>query len=73
MRIKEDSMRAEDILLGSLGFGEDAEILSVERTRKGYRGTGAWRDGEKFSFESTDVVDGLQDWALRILEQRKAA
>ncbi|MFO0416171.1 MAG: hypothetical protein ACK5Y6_02685 [Pseudomonadota bacterium] len=59
--------RAEDILLGSLGFGEDARLLSVERTAEGYRGVAAWPDGESFSFQSEDDLDQLQLWALSVL------
>jgi hypothetical protein len=57
-------VRAEDILLGSLGFGEDARIRTIERTDSGYKGTGVWSDGSEFSFESEDELDGLQKWAL---------
>lgn len=57
-------VRAEDILLGSLGFGEDARIRTIERTDSGYKGTGVWSDGSEFSFESEDELDGLQEWAL---------
>lgn len=56
--------RAEDILLGSLGFGEDARILRVERTSGGYRGVACWPDGEEFAFESEDELDDLEQWAL---------
>jgi len=67
-------VRAEDILLGSLGYGEDARIVSIERTPEGYRGIGAWADGEQFSFESEDEVDELTEWALKVvLEAQKAA
>jgi hypothetical protein len=59
--------RAEDILLGSLGFGEEAKILTVERTSQGYRGIGVWPDGEKFQFENDDELDALQVWALGVL------
>lgn len=59
--------RAEDILLGSLGFGEEAKILSVERTPQGYRGVGVWPDGEKFKFENDDELDPLQVWALGVV------
>ena len=64
-----ERQRAEDILLGVLGFGEDARLVSVERTAAGYRGRAAWSDGEEFSFESEDPVDELQEWALKILER----
>lgn len=60
-------VRAEDILLGSLGYGEDARIVSVEQTPNGYRGIGTWPDGEQFSFESEDELDELQRWALEVL------
>lgn len=58
--------RAEDILLGSLGFGEEAKILTVERTDQGYRGVGVWPDGEQFQFENDDELDDLQVWALGV-------
>ena len=71
MKKKDDDLspqaRAEDILLGSLGFGEDAKIITVEQTDRGYRGVGVWPDGEKFQFENDDELDDLQVWALRIL------
>ena len=60
-------VRAEDILLGSLGYGEDARIVSIERTPEGYRGIATWADGEQFSFESEDEVDELTEWALKVL------
>jgi hypothetical protein len=71
MKKKDDDLspqaRAEDILLGSLGFGEEAKILSLEHTDQGYRGVGVWPDGEKFQFENDDELDDLQVWALRVL------
>jgi hypothetical protein len=60
-------MRAEDILLGSLGYGEDAKIVTLERTPTGYKGTGKWPDGEEFSFESEDELGELEEWALTLL------
>jgi hypothetical protein len=64
-------MRAEDILLGSLGYGADARVVSIESTSSGYRGRGQWNDGEEFSFESEDELDDLQIWALKtLLESR---
>ena len=63
--------RAEDILLGSLGFGEDAELVTVERTASGYRGTGRWPGGDTFDFESEDELDELQGWALNVWLKRK--
>jgi hypothetical protein len=60
-------VRAEDIILGSLGFGEEARVVSIERTPEGYKGIGRWTDGEEFNFESEDEMDELTEWALRIL------
>lgn len=62
-----ERVRAEDIILGSLGYGEEARLVSIEKTNQGFRGVGAWSDGEKFAFENDDVIDDLQQWALQIL------
>ncbi|MFM1847265.1 MAG: hypothetical protein RL417_739 [Pseudomonadota bacterium] len=63
--------RAEDILLGALGFGEDASIVSVELTPDGfYRGIGRFGDGETFDFTSDIEADDLERWAIGILAQR---
>ncbi|MFN4894251.1 MAG: hypothetical protein ACK5GN_11930 [Pseudomonadota bacterium] len=71
MKKKEEDLsphsRAEDILLGSLGFGEEASILTIEKTNHGYRGVGVWPDGEKFQFENDDELDDLQRWALKVI------
>lgn len=58
--------RAEDILLGSLGFVEGAQIIDVQLTPEGYRGTARWSDGEEFSFSWEEGLDDLQRWALNI-------
>jgi len=63
--------RAEDVLLGSLGFGEEARILSIEKTSDGYRGIGVWPDGEQFDFASDDELDELQQWALQFVLERQ--
>lgn len=60
-------MRAEDILLGSLGYNEDAKIVTVERTTDGYKGVGVWVDGETFNFENEEELESLELWALEIL------
>ncbi len=64
-------VRAEDIILGSLGFGEEARVVSIERTPAGYKGIGRWADGEEFSFESDDEMDELTEWALELLLESK--
>jgi hypothetical protein len=66
-------VRAEDIILGSLGFGEEARVVSIERTSDGYKGIGRWADGEEFPFESEDAMDELTEWALQILLDSKNA
>ncbi len=63
----DEKTRAEDIILGSLGFGEEARIVSIQRTKDGFKGTGVWADGDSFSFENDDEIDTLQGWALSIL------
>lgn len=62
-----EKIRAEDILLGSLGIGEEAKIISIEKTKDGYKGIARWPDGEEVNFESDDEIDELQRWALKIL------
>lgn len=62
-------VRAEDIILGSLGYGEEARIVSIERTADGFKGVARWADGERFPFESEDEIDELTEWALQILLQ----
>jgi hypothetical protein len=60
-------VRAEDIILGSLGYGEEGRIVSIERTPEGFKGIGRWADGEEFSFHNEDEIDELTEWALGIL------
>jgi len=71
----DEKTRAEDIILGSLGYAEEASIVSIEVTKEGYCGQGIWSDGETFDFESTEEIDDLEQWALSILvpAQKKAA
>lgn len=67
-----EEQRAEDILLGALGYGEDAHIVSVERTADGFRGDGRYGDGEAFSFSSDFELDDLDRWALDILTGKRS-
>jgi hypothetical protein len=62
-----EEMRAEDILLGSLGYGEGARIVKVSGTTEGYAGVGVFTDGEEFEFASDSPPDDLQRWALSII------
>ncbi|RME58553.1 MAG: hypothetical protein D6780_06520 [Candidatus Dadabacteria bacterium] len=59
--------RAEDILLGSLGYSEEASIVNVEKTESGYKGIGVWKDGVTFTFKSEGPLSSLEEWALSIL------
>jgi hypothetical protein len=63
----DERQRAEDILLGSLGFAEEAKILFVERAKVGYRGSGVFADGEHFEFSSEEELVELEEWALSVL------
>ena len=65
----EERIRAEDIILGGLGFGEEATLLSISSTKDGFEGTGKWPDGEEFSFTCDDQeeLSELEKWALAIL------
>ena len=62
----DENQRVEDILLGSLGYGEDARIVSIRHTSFGYEGVGKFSDGELFDFQSEEELDELQVWALKI-------
>lgn len=65
----EEVTRAEDILLGGLGFGEEARIVTISLTGDRFFGTGCWSDGETFVFESEDELSELDRWAVEILKQ----
>lgn len=62
-----ERVRAEDILLGSIGYGEGASLVSLTPTSRGYAGVGRWADGEEFEFECDEELDELQQWALGVL------
>jgi hypothetical protein len=69
--LKEDLLderqRAEDILLGSLGYGSEARVVSLSASTTGYKGIGSWPDGESFEFESEGELDSFQHWALGVM------
>lgn|GEM_PF-2570398 len=56
--------RAEDILLGTLGFSEDARIVTIKKTSAGFSGVGEYTDGEQFEFVSDGELSTLETWAL---------
>ena len=68
-----ERQRAEDILLGNLGYGEEAHIKSVKKSKSGYCGVGVWSDGEEFDFESEEELEDLELWALSILTESKGS
>lgn len=59
--------RAEDILLGGLGFGSEAKIIEVRLKADHFSGTGCWQDGEEFTFESEEKATDLELWAIETL------
>jgi len=67
----EEVTRAEDILLGGLGFGNEARIVEISLQGNRFSGTGRWSDGETFSFESEEDLSELDRWAIEILTQAK--
>lgn len=62
-----EKLRAEDIILGSLGYGEEAHIVSITPRENGFIGIGVFNDGEKFFFESEEQLSELEVWALQVL------
>lgn len=62
-----DNERAEDILLGALGYAEEAKIVALRRTPDGFAGRGRFRDGEEFDFSSEEELTELEQWALSVL------
>jgi hypothetical protein len=67
--------RAEDIILGGLGFSESARIISISHnSQKGvFFGVGEYNDGEQFDFHSEDPISSLEEWALTILSERDSS
>lgn len=63
----DERTRAEDIILGSLGFGEEATIVALEASDGGFKGRGRWPDGQTFDFASEDELSALESWAISVL------
>ena len=61
--------RAEDIILGSLGYDTDAKITHIELSDEGFKGVACWDDGETFEFESDFELTELEIWAVNILSK----
>lgn len=62
-------VRAEDIILGSIGLGDDAKLQWVKRTDDGFAGEAKWSDGEVFTFQSDDEMTELEQWAIELLKK----
>lgn len=65
----DERTRAEDILLGALGFDTDASIVTLKETQDGFAGQARWSDGEEFPFQSDDELSELEQWALGVLSK----
>ena len=63
----DEKTRAEDIILGSLGYGEEAKIVSIKKNKSGFSGVGKFLDGEEFSFSSEGELEEIELWAVEIL------
>jgi len=63
----DELIRAEDIILGALGFDAGASLVKINQTSAGFAGIAKWPDGEEFAFESEDPLSELEQWALKIL------
>jgi hypothetical protein len=62
--------RANDIILGSLGFASEGRVIVIERYAEGYRGKARFDDGEELEFDSPGPLDQLEEWAIGVLQQR---
>lgn len=70
----EERTRAEDIILGGLGFSGEAKITEINLIKDGdmltgFKGTAVWLDGGEFEFESEDEPSELEIWALTIISK----
>lgn len=65
-----DLSRAEDILLGAMGYSDDAKLEKVKILGEQIFLNGAFRsDGESFSVKFDCERGKLEDWALEILRK----
>jgi hypothetical protein len=64
---EDELVRAQDILLGTHGFGEEARLLELKVSDRGYSGRGMFQNGDHFEFSSDEELDELECWAVEIL------
>jgi hypothetical protein len=70
--LEDERSRAEDIILGSLGYGLEAKILWIKETNSGFVGKGKWlSSSEEFDFKSDGDLLELEIWALDVLLSNK--
>ncbi|MCB0353447.1 MAG: hypothetical protein KDD64_07985 [Bdellovibrionales bacterium] len=62
-----ERFRAEDILLGGLGFSDEVRLVSLRRTEGGFEGTAKVDQEEPFEFSSEEELTELEEWAVDIL------
>lgn len=60
-------VRAEDIILGALGFGEAASLVSIFQNNDGYTGIARFDDGEEVEFQSDGEVSDVERWAIEVI------
>lgn len=65
--------RAEDIILGGLGFGEEVTIIEIQKTSQGFQGVARDKESDEYPFESEDEVTDLEQWALSVLLKTSSA
>jgi hypothetical protein len=65
----DEKLRAEDILLGALGYGAEATILEISSDESKYWGSGKFADGEIFQFQSEDELTEIEKWAITVLSR----
>jgi len=68
--LDDEAIRAEDVLLGTLGFDLGSRITSLKLTESGYQGHACWQEGDEFSFESQGPLSDLELWAVQVLSAR---
>jgi hypothetical protein len=65
--IEDTLLRAEDILLGSLGYGEDAKLTALYHVGSALHGSVTFSDGLQDLFQLDDELTELERWAVNHL------
>lgn len=64
-----EHQRAEDILLGAIGFGEDATLISLRIEGSIIEGVVRFSDGDIIPFSYEESLSPLEEWALSVLKR----